>query len=143
MMRKWIVIGLILVICGLAPLFSMGSAEGKSRDTEKLVIVWTTDNKGVAENMIFMYAYNYKAPGRWDDITLIIWGPSGKLLAQDKDLQKKLKGLMRKGITIKACKGCADIYGVSDTLASLGVDVKYMGQELTEYIKNGDYLITF
>ncbi len=55
----------------------------------------------------------------------------------------RIDKLMKKGIIVKACKGCADEYGVSDKLNELGINVKYMGQELTDYIKNGNYMITF
>ena len=44
---------------------------------------------------------------------------------------------------LQACKWCTDQYKVSDTLDSLGVDVKYMGEPLTEYIKSGYKVLTF
>jgi hypothetical protein len=47
------------------------------------------------------------------------------------------------GITLEACKACADLYEVSDELAGLGVDVKYMGDVLTSYIKEGRHVLTF
>ena len=37
-----------------------------------------------------------------------------------------------------ACKACADSYGVSESLAGMGVEVKDMGQPLTEMLK-GDW----
>ncbi len=108
-----------------------------------LVILWTTDDREVALKMIFMYAYNAKKFNWWDDITLIIWGPSSRLLADDKDLQEKIKEITDSGITVKACKGCADQYaGVSDTLSSLGIEVLYVGKEFTDYIKSDAHILT-
>ncbi len=108
-----------------------------------MIIVWTSGDREVAKKMVFMYAYNYKAPSRWKDITLIVWGPSAKLVSEDDELQAELAKLMKKGIIVKACKGCADEYGVSGGLDELGIDVKHMGRELTDYIKNGNHIITF
>jgi hypothetical protein len=48
------------------------------------------------------------------------------------------------GVALFACKACADIYGVSDKLSSLGINVKYMGVPLTQYLKNKEWMtITF
>jgi hypothetical protein len=48
------------------------------------------------------------------------------------------------GVALFACKACADIYGVSDKLSSLGIDVKYMGVPLTQYLKNKEWVtVTF
>ena len=47
------------------------------------------------------------------------------------------------GITLEACETCADMYGVSDALEDMGIDVHYMGEPLTRYIKEGRKVITF
>jgi hypothetical protein len=47
------------------------------------------------------------------------------------------------GVISEACKACADKYGVSQHLEQLGVQVRYMGQPLTDYIKAGKKVITF
>jgi hypothetical protein len=43
---------------------------------------------------------------------------------------------------LKACKMCADKYGISAKLQSLGFEVKYMS-ELTDYLKEGRHVMTF
>lgn len=112
---------------------------------EKLVVVWTSGDRDVALKMVFMYTYNATATrfGWWQDITLVIWGPSAKLLSIDKELQDYVKKTKKAGVTLEACKACADMYEVSDELAGLGVDVKYMGDVLTDYIKEGRHVLTF
>jgi hypothetical protein len=92
--------------------------------------------------MVFMYTYNSRKYGWWDDITLVVWGPSAKLLAEDEELQDYIRRIDSAGVTLKACKGCADMYGVSEALESLGIEVKYMG-EITNYIKEGRHVLTF
>lgn len=114
-------------------------------DKEKnhLAILWTSGDKDVAIKMVFMYAFASKKNGWWKDITFIIWGPSSKLTSEDSDIQEYIKKMMDAGIVIKACRACADLYGVSDDLASCGIEVKYIGKELTEYIKSETHLVTF
>lgn len=53
------------------------------------------------------------------------------------ELQAELGELKQAGVELQACKACSDRYGVSDKLASLGVEVIYMGVPLTEYLKSG------
>jgi hypothetical protein len=109
----------------------------------KLVVVWSSGDREVALKMVFMYTFNAKKHGWWDDITFIVWGPSEKLLAEDEELQNYLRKMFDVGIRVEACKACSDMYGVSESLAALGVDVKYMGIPLTEYIKEDLKVITF
>jgi hypothetical protein len=89
-----------------------------------------------------MYISTSKQLRMWDDIMLVVWGPSAKLLAEDKELQVHIKNMIHAGVVVKACKLCADHYGVSYKLEELGIIVKYM-KELTDYIKEGRNLLTF
>lgn len=90
-----------------------------------------------------MYAFNARAHGWWKNITLLVWGPSAKLVAENEDIRKGICELIDSGINIEACKACSDEYGVSNKLSALGIHVKYMGQPLTEYLKSGLRIITF
>lgn len=110
-------------------------------ESDKLVVLWATGDKEVAMNMLLMYTFNSKKFGWWEDITLVVWGPSAKLLSEDKELQEYVKKIMDQGTEVKACKACADNYKVSEKLEELGITVKYMG-ELTEYLKNGRHILS-
>lgn len=110
--------------------------------TEKLVILWTSGDRDVALKMVFMYTYNAMRNNWWEDITLVVWGPSAKLLTEDKELQDYLARILESGVTVKACKGCADQYGVSGELEELGITVLYIGKEFTDYIKEGREVLT-
>lgn len=109
---------------------------------DKLVVVWTSGDKEVAMKMVFMYTYNAKKYGWWKDITLLVWGPSAKLLTEDEELQEYVKKMKDEGVNLLACKGCADLYEVSDKLENIGVTVKYTGVDLTNFIKER-HVITF
>ena len=54
-----------------------------------------------------------------------------------------MKKMIESGIVVKARKACSDQHGVSEKLTELGVNVKYMGGELTDYIEEGRHVLTF
>ena len=109
---------------------------------EKLVILWTSGERETAETMVFMYAQNSLIHDWWQDVTLVVWGASAKLLGGDEELQEQLFGLKKEGVRLEACKVCAEMGGVSEQLTALGIDVKYMGEVLTSYIKEDRHILT-
>jgi hypothetical protein len=109
---------------------------------EKLVILWTSGDREVALKMVFMYTFNAKKREWFDDITLVVWGPSAKLLTEDEELQEYMAKIMDAGVTVKACKGCSDQYGVSEKLEELGITVLYIGKELSDYLKENRKMLT-
>jgi len=84
-----------------------------------------------------MYTHAAKQQKWFEEVTLIVWGPSARLLAADKAIQAKVKAMMKDGVQVLACVACADSYGVSEHLRELGIEVKGMGAPLTEYLKQG------
>ncbi|MDR0725733.1 MAG: DsrE family protein [Prevotellaceae bacterium] len=109
--------------------------------SDKLNILWTTGDRITSLNMLSIYVLNSKLRGWWKDINVIIWGASAKLVASDTQVQTEVMEMIRSGVHIEACKDCSDVCGVSDELEKLGVEVKFMGESLTRYIKS-EYIIT-
>lgn len=109
----------------------------------KLNILWTTDNKEVFFNVVAMYAINGKNENWWDEIQLIIWGPSARLTATESSIQTEIKELLSAGVKIVACKECADNYQVRPALEKLGIHVFYTGELLTEILIQNEKLLTF
>jgi hypothetical protein len=108
----------------------------------KLAVLWTSADREVALKMVFMYTYNAKLKGWWDDVTLIIWGPSSKLLSKDIELQEYVKKAQKIGVKVQACRACSDMYEVTENLEALDIEVIYMGEPLTKYLKEGWKVIT-
>ena len=106
-----------------------------SNGKKSLVVLWTSGDREVALKMVFMYTLNSKLRGWWEEVILIVWGPSAKLLSQDEELQEKIGQIKEAGVVLEACKACADLYGVSPDLEALGIEVKYMGTPLSDYLK--------
>jgi len=115
----------------------------RQEEPNELYVLWTSGDREVALKMVFMYTFNSKSKGWWDAVCLIVWGPSNKLLAEDQELQEYITKMRAAGVEIVACKACADSYGVSNDLEKLGIEVKYMGQPLTQILKQNSKLITF
>ena len=46
----------------------------------KLNILWITDNKDTIFNMLSMYAINSITKEQWQEVNVIIWGASAKLV---------------------------------------------------------------
>ncbi|MFW6378145.1 MAG: DsrE family protein [Bacillota bacterium] len=110
---------------------------------ERLNVLWTSGDKDVALNMMFMYILNSIKHDWWEEVNLIIWGPSAKLVAEDRKIQEKIAEGLELGITIEACRACASNYNAADRLEEMGIEVKYMGEPSTAYIKSDSKVITF
>lgn len=132
----------ILKVSGMPPEGEPVKDTIEISNKDKLVVVWTSGDKEVAMKMVFMYTYNAKKYEWWKDITLLVWSPSAKLLTEDKELQDYVKKMLDSGIQVLACKGCADLYEISDKLEEIGVTVRYTGVDLTNFIKERN-VITF
>jgi hypothetical protein len=112
-------------------------------ETGKLVMLWISDDIDAAEKMAFMYAHTAKKAGWFQEVTVIIWGPSAKLISENEKLQEKVKAMQADGVKIEACVACARQYGVDGKLRELGYDVKGMGTHLTNYLKSEAKVISF
>ena len=115
----------------------------ENQKKEQLLVIWSAADPDVARNMVFMYTKNSKLRSWWNQVHLVIWGPSAKLLATDENLQTEIQEVADAGVKLEACKACADNFGVSEKLSELGIEVIYMGAPLTERLKAGWTVLTF
>jgi len=104
---------------------------------DSLKVLWHSPDKETALSLALLYTKNAKLRGWWENIEIIIWGGASVLAATDKDVQDEIKDLMHIGIVVKACRGCAIMYGVEEEIAAIGVTVLSMGPQLSEYLKEG------
>ena len=114
--------------------------EVSAQSSDTLIVLWTSGDPDVALKMVFMYAGASARVKWWSHVRLIVWGPSAKITAENAEIKEGIAKMQENGVVIEACKACADDYGVSDTLTSLGIDVKYMGKLLTQCLK-GNYTV--
>ena len=134
---------LLIAILTLTHSVIMAQSGDSPQSDDKLVVVWTSDDPYVAERVALMYTHAAKTAGWFSEVTLIIWGPSAKLSAENIKVQEKLEAMQNDGVVIEACIVCANEYGVTDALKNLGFVVKGMGNPLTGYLKSGAKVLTF
>lgn len=139
--RKIFLILMGILLC-LSPMIKAQN-DTNAVSPDKLVVLWTSDDPMVAERVALMYTHAAKTAGWFKEVTLIVWGPSAKLISENIKLQDKLKEMQKDGVVIEACIACANAYGVAEELKRLGYDVKGMGKPLTEYLKSGAKVLTF
>lgn len=108
----------------------------------KLSILWVNDNPDTAHSMVFMYAINGIQKGWWSEIDVIIWGPTAKLVAENKSIQEKINMAKFAGVNVIGCISCATQFGVVDELTSLNIELKPMGEPLTDILQKDEKLIT-
>jgi hypothetical protein len=111
-------------------------------DNDNLLILWICGDKDVAEKMVFMYAINSIKEKLWNEVTLLIWGPSSKLISEDESIKDQIKEMTSIGVKVIASKQCTDSYGVSNKLSEIGIDVFNTGIFLTVWMKAGKKIIT-
>jgi hypothetical protein len=109
----------------------------------KLFIVLASGDRDVALEVGLFYPLTVAKEKWMEEVKVILFGPSEKLVAQDKKVQKRIKRLQKAGIEILACKYCADRMGVSEILEGLGIKVVYVSSMMAQMLKDGWASLTF
>ena len=113
-----------------------------TENSNKLMIVWTSRNRETALNMILMYGLNAKKQGWFEQVNLMLWGPSQKLFISDPEIKEEVKKLKAAGVRLLACIACAERYKLTEKLLSEGIEVYGMGPVLTKWLKSEGKIIT-
>ncbi|MDR2696922.1 MAG: hypothetical protein LBB40_00420 [Holophagales bacterium] len=127
----------------VAPAISL-NANGSTNVTPSLLVIWSSADREVAMQTCLTYVENAVKNKWFNGTTLIVWGPSVKLLANDRELQAKIELIIDRGAKVQACAETASSYGVADKLKELGIDVKPIDMPLTGILKTANTrVITF
>ena len=102
----------------------------------RLVVIIGTREPAKAEAGL-MYATNALKHGWMEDVQLFFFGPAEDLLLEDPDLQEMLREFHRQDRQAVACRFLSDRQGTSEGLAVLGLDVSYVGSQISDLIKDG------
>lgn len=111
-------------------------------EPNQLYILWTNPDLLTSDKMVMMYAINSKVHFWWEEVTVIIWGATARLVAENTSIQEKIKIARQAGVRFSACKACADQLGVTGRLRELGIEVIFWGERLTTILKEDKKLIT-
>ncbi len=110
----------------------------------KLFMIITSADSHVITDVALMYGPNSIKHGWMQEGVFIFWGPAQKTILDDSVVGLKVKELIGKEkVQVWACKACSDMYGVSKKLEDLGITVKYVGEDVSNMIKQGWHCLTF
>jgi hypothetical protein len=112
------------------------AADQQDDPPTRLAVVWTSGDPDVAHKMVLMYMHASQKNQWFNENLVIVWGSSSRLLAGDKDLQAKVRAMQDDGVKFQACIACAEMFGVTDDLRELGIEVKPMGKPLTDMLQD-------
>ncbi|RLF60823.1 MAG: hypothetical protein DRN37_02030 [Thermoplasmata archaeon] len=99
-----------------------------------LVIIATGEEEKALTGV--MYAYKTMSEGWLDEVQVMFFGPSERLLVQNGEIAKMAKELCAVQQPI-ACKFISDRDGISEQIEGLGVKVEYVGTVIADFIKQG------
>ena len=111
-------------------------------EKNKLFILWTNDNLITSEKMVFMYGINALRKDLWEEVTIIIWGATTQLVAENVLIQELIEEAQLEGVHFTACRACAEQLCVSEKLEELNIEVIYQAEPLTQILKNDEKLLT-
>ncbi len=103
---------------------------------EKILIMINTAEKEKVRTAI-MFVVNSLPNGWTNDLKLIFLRPSEKLITESSELQELLQQLLDGKIQPIACKFLSDEANFSERLVELGFSVEYVGEKITNLIKEG------
>ncbi len=115
---------------------------GKERcmSSKVIVIISTADSEKAATGL--MYARNAKKFNWMDDVQLVFFGPSEKLLVEDETIIETVKKIPGFEKTL-VCKFLSDKDGTSEQIEELGLNVDYVGPIISGFINEGYTPIVF
>ena len=99
----------------------IGHVTGKGKDimADKVFIMLSSGDREVALEVGLVYPLNAAKKGWMDEVKVIIFGPSEKVVASDAEVQARIKETLEQGVEVLACKWCADRMGITDLLSTI------------------------
>jgi len=103
--------------------------------SSKLLVIIATGEKEKALTGL-MYARNALKLGWMEDVKIVFFGPSERLIVQDEQVLNEVKNIAVMG-ELFACKTISDRKGISGEVERLGVKVEHVGSIISNFIKDG------
>lgn len=111
-------------------------------NNNELNVLWTNADPLTAEHMVLLYTINAQKRGWFEQVNIIVWGATAKLVAEDEKIQNLVKEAISVGVKFRACIHCATELNVGDELIEIGIPLEPMGLPLTDLIKNDAKILT-
>ncbi len=109
---------------------------------ENLAVISVSSNLEVFESMMASIASTSKT-SNWNQILLIFWGPSTKLLISDEMVRSKMEALKSQGVFVKVCKSSAEEFNVIEEIIWSHLDLIDTRDPVKEYQEKGWAVLIF
>ncbi len=109
----------------------------------KVFALVCSGDREVALEVGLVYPLNAAKKGWMDEVKVIFFGPSEKVVASDAEVQARVKEILEQGVEVLACKWCADRMGITEKLEAAGIKVVYVGSVISDLLKEGWVSLTF
>jgi len=103
---------------------------------DRLLVIIATSDPAKAQTAA-MYATNALKYKWMQDVRLILFGPAENLILEDEDFQDQVIQYRAQEQQPVACKFLSDRDGTSKRLDALGIQVEYVGEMISDLIKDG------
>ena len=109
----------------------------------KVFALVCSGDREVALEVGLVYPFNAAKKGWMDEVKVIFFGPSEKVVANDAEVQARVKEILEQGVEVLACKWCADRMGITGKLEAVGIKVEYVGSIISDLLKEGWASLSF
>ena len=109
----------------------------------KVFVVVSSGDPDVALEVGLVYPLNAKKEGWMDEVKVIFFGPSEKLVAYNTQVQERIRELQEAGIEVLACIWCAERMNITEVIEGLGVPVLSVGPIISQMLKDGWASLSF
>jgi len=106
---------------------------------ENLLIVISSASKESILKFPLLYSGVSIPRGYWKRVHIMFWGESIQTVAQEIDVQKKIKEVLETGVEFSSCIVCCQEYGVVETFKELHIEVNHTGELLTKALKSDQW----
>ncbi len=103
---------------------------------DKILVILSSAEKGKARTGA-MYAVNALRNNWMNEVKLFFFGPAEKLLLEDEELQQIVEEFNALEEQPVACKFIAEKEKTDEKLLQLGVNVEFVGEPISDLIKQG------
>lgn len=138
MTRQWRTTALLAIT---AAAFAAGALVATAQEglqpSDELVVIWRSGDADIFHTGVYLFTLNAKRFRWFDQVTLLLWGPSQKLLLSDTEVQRKVREMERAGVRVVADIDPSLDYDIESELRAVPIEVSIMGGQLVGMLKRG------
>ena len=142
--RNLAFVGIVIIAAALLGGSALIATAQEEETPQRLVVLWRSGDPEIFHSALYLFTHNAKRFKWFDEVTLVVWGPSQKLLLEDEEIQNKVAKMQRSGVRVFASIDCAIDYGLEARLRDeLGIRVMIMGPMLVRFLQEDYEVLSF